>query len=452
MPIILPKCPENYELNKEKCRCKKKPAQKKAPKTVKKRTAAPKKMKIKLTKKTKKKITKKVKATTTRKRCPKGTRKNKKTGKCEKVIVLKDNTPKELKELRKSVTKIGKKKNPKKPHSFSPNVNKVIESLKSISPHLELSDEICDDDKLYVKTASGKEKCVGLKSKLAQTYMIDNLLSKKPIDCTKIIAPKQKLSNCWFNAFFMIYFISDKGRKFFRYLRMAMITGMLPNGHKITAKLRMPLLILNKYIEASLIGERHPYSLATLMDTNQVIRKVARALGKTTREKLDMAKTKQAGNPASFYEGLIKYLKSRELVQINMWVKNDPNKKVKNSEIKKVLEDEPLVDYFTLERFADEYKKHSWSIPKKYTIKKNGESYVYVLDSAVLRSTNGNHFSAYITCNGKSYGFDGESFARMTPFEWKKHLNKNIEWRFAEQYDTYFNFQQGYFMLLYYRT
>ena len=54
------------------------------------------------------------------------------------------------------------------------------------------------------------------------------------------------------------------------------------------------------------------------MDTNQVIRKVARALGKTTREKLDMAKTKQAGNPASFYEGLIKYLKSRELVQINM--------------------------------------------------------------------------------------------------------------------------------------
>jgi hypothetical protein len=165
-----------------------------------------------------------------------------------------------------------------------------------------------------------------------------------------------------------------------------------------------------------------------------------------------MAKTREAGHPASFYEGLIKYLKSRELVQINMWVKNGPNKKVKNSDIKKALEERPLVDYFTLERFADEYKKHSWSIPKKYTIKKNGESYVYVLDSAVLRSTNGSHFSAYITCNGKSYGFDGESFARMTLFEWKKHLNKDIEWRFAEQYDTYFNFQRGYFMLFYYRT
>ena len=28
MPIILPKCPENNQLNKEKCRCKKKSAQK----------------------------------------------------------------------------------------------------------------------------------------------------------------------------------------------------------------------------------------------------------------------------------------------------------------------------------------------------------------------------------------------------------------------------------------
>ena len=113
-------------------------------------------------------------------------------------------------------------------------------------------------------------------------------------------------------------------------------------------------------------------------------------------------------------------------------------KKVINSQLVRKLEERPLVDYFTLERFAEEYKKHSWSIPKKYTIKKNGESYVYVLDSAVHRSICGNHFSAYITCNGKSYGFDGESFARMTPFEWKKNLNKDIAWRFAEQYDTYF--------------
>ena len=438
MPIILPKCPDTFELNKDKCRCSKIKTKKKAPK-------------IKLTKKTKKVIKKKVKAQTTKKRCPKGTRKNKKTGLCEKVVVLKDTTPKELKDLRKTVTKIGKKKNPTKPQSFSPNVNKVIDSLKSISPHIEIGLRECPEDKIYVRTASGKEKCVGLKSKIAQTYMIDNLLSKKPIDCDKIIAPKQKLSNCWFNSFFMVYFISDKGRKFFRYLRLGMITGKLPNGTTVAPKLRMPLLILNKYIESALIGRKASHSLATLMDTNVVIRRVARALGKTNLRKYDIAKTKQAGNPLAFYEGLIKYLKSNELVTVNMTVRNMPNKKVSNAAIVKILESRPLVEYFILERFSEDYNKNSWTIPKKYKVKKNGETYTYVLDSAVLRDTKKQHFSAYITCNGKSFAFDGESFARMTPFEWKKKMNKNIKWRFAEQYETYFNFQQAYFMLFYYR-
>ena len=438
MPIILPKCPDTFELNKDKCRCSKIKTKKKAPK-------------IKLTKKTKKRIKKKVKAQTTKKRCPKGTRKNKKTGICEKIVVLKDTTPKELKDLRKTVTKIGKNKNPKKPQSFSPNVNKVIDSLKSISPHIEIGLRECPEDKIYVRTASGKEKCVGLKSKIAQTYMIDNLLSKKPIDCDKIIAPKQKLSNCWFNSFFMVYFISDKGRKFFRYLRLAMITGKLPNGTTVAPKLRMPLLILNKYIESALIGRKASHSLATLMDTNVVIRRVARALGKTNLRKYDIAKTKQAGNPLAFYEGLIKYLKSNELVTVNMTVRNMPNKKVSNAAIVKILESRPLVEYFILERFSEDYNKNSWTIPKKYKVKKNGETYTYVLDSAVLRDTKKQHFSAYITCNGKSFAFDGESFARMTPFEWKKKMNKNIKWRFAEQYETYFNFQQAYFMLFYYR-
>ncbi len=438
MPIILPKCPDTFELNKDKCRCSKIKTKKKAPK-------------IKLTKKTKKRIKKKVTAQTKKKRCPKGTRKNKKTGICEKVVVLKDTTPKELKDLRKTVTRIGKKKNPKKPQSFSPNVNKVIDSLKSISPHLEIGLQECPEDKIYVRTASGKEKCVGLKSKIAQTYMIDNLLSKKPIDCDKIIAPKQKLSNCWFNSFFMVYFISDKGRKFFRYLRLGMITGKLPNGTTVAPKLRMPLLILNKYIESALIGRNASHSLATLMDTNVVIRRVARALGKSNLKKYDIAKTKQAGNPISFYEGLIQYLKSNELETLTATVRNMPNKKVSNAAIVKILESRPLVEYFILDRFSEEYKNNSWTIPQKYKVEKNGVTYTYVLDSAVVRDTKKQHFSAYITCNGKSFAFDGESFARMTPFEWKKKLNKNTQWRFAEQYETYFNFQQAYFMLFYYR-
>ena len=79
-----------------------------------------------------------------------------------------------------------------------------------------------------------------------------------------------------------------------------------------------------------------------------------------------------------------------------------PNKKVSNAAIVKILESRPLVEYFILERFSEDYNKNSWTIPKKYKVKKNGETYTYVLDSAVLRDTKKQHFSAYITCNGKS--------------------------------------------------
>jgi len=434
MPIIVPKCSDKYELNKENCRGRK----------IKTR-------KIALKKK--------------RKRCPKGTRKNKKSGECESkknITILKDTTPKVLKELRKTVEKMGKKKKPKQPHSFSPNVNQIITSLKSISPHVELGAKICDDNKIFIKRGK-KGKCYGLRSKIAQTYMLDNLLSKKPVDCQAIIAPKQNLSNCWFNSFFVIYFISDKGRKFFRFLRMAMITGLLPNGTPVAPKLRMPLLILNKYIEASLIGSRSiEPSLATLMDTNQIIRKVSHALGETTRKKLDIDKTRQAGNPYSFYQGLITYLKSDPLTFIKVTIKNANSKKQLKSNIQHILNNvdkdkesrgpQGPLDYFILERYSENYPKKSWTIPTKLKIKHRDEEHTYILDSAVLMDTRKEHFSAYITCNGKSFGFDGESFARMTPFEWKKKLNKDIEWRFAKQYETYFNFQQGYYMLFYYRV
>jgi len=450
MPIILPKCPDKYELNKKKCLCKRVNKTKKKTKTKTKTKIKTKTKKQRKTKKTTKKI----------KRCPKGTRKNKKTGECESkknITVLKDTTPKAMKELRQSVKKQGKKKNSKQPHSFSPNVNQIIASLKSISPHKEVGLNICDEEKLYIKKGAGKGRCYGLKSKIAQTYMIDNLLSKKPVDCNAIIAPKQKLSNCWFNSFFMVYFISDKGRKFFRYLRLAMITGQLPNGKPVSPKLRMPLLILNKYIEASLLGTRagdnSKSSLATLMDTNQVIRKVARNLGVTVRHKLEIVKTNEASNPFEFYNGLITYLKSNPLVFTKIVVRSSNSKKKLASDIQNLLNNERnALDFFILERWSEDFPIRSWSIPKKFKINYKGEVHTYILDSAVLRDTQEEHFSAYITCNGKPFGFDGESFARMTPFDWKKKMNKDTKWRFANQHETYFNFQRGYYMLFYYRV
>ena len=373
----------------------------------------------------------------------------------KKITVLKDTTPKAMKELRHMVKKMGKKKYPKQPESFSPNVNQIISSLKSISPHKELGFAMCHDDQVYIKKGTGK--CYGLKSKIAQTYMIDNLLSKKPVDCNAIIAPKQLQGNCWFNAFFMVYFISDKGRKFFRYLRLAMITGKLPNGTQISSKLRIPLLIMNKYIEASLLGvppDADPrVSLATLMDTNQIIRKIARNLGKAKRIELNIVKTEEASNPFSFYNGLITYLKSNPLAFTKIVVRGANSKHRLVSDIQNLLNNERnSLDFFILERWSEDFPIKSWSIPKKFKINYKGEEHTYILDSAVLRDTQKKHFSAYITCNGKPCGFDGEGFARMTPFDWKKKMNKDTKWRFADQYKTYFNFQKGYYMLFYYRV
>jgi hypothetical protein len=431
---------------------------------------------------------KKIKTMKIRKRCPNKTRRNKKIGKCESLhspsphspsphsptyspttptmLTLKDNTPKELKDLRKSIYKEAKSKIPQDPHSFSPNVNKVITSLKSISPHREVGLDICDDNKIYIESDK-KGKCYGLKSKIAQTHMLDNLLSKKPINCSSIIAPKQYLSNCWFNAFFMVFFISDKGRKYFRYLRMAMITGKLPNNQTVNAKLRTPLLLLNKYIESSLIGwdsQAKKISslekIAGLMDTNEVIRKVARALGQE-RVKYNIKTIKKASNPFTFYLGLITYLNSNPLSFIKIRITQATSKKKITSELKNTITNHPAsdhrgppgpLDFFIIDRFNDMYPLNSWKIPNKIEIVDKGVKYTYQLDSAVLRDTKEKHFSAYITCNKKQFAFDGESFARLTPFKWKKKLNKNKQWRFAEQHETYFNFQKGYVMLFYYRV
>ena len=108
-------------------------------------------------------------------------------------------------------------------------------------------------------------------------------------------------------------------------------------------------------------------------------------------------------------------------------------------------------------RLFDTPKKLEFSVDRQFISKYSekfiepGKKYSYKLDAAVLRNTGKVHFSAYITINGVDYGFDGESYSRLEKFNWKSKLNKNTQWRFAEQYETYFNFNKGYQLLIYYR-
>ncbi len=82
-------------------------------------------------------------------------------------------------------------------------------------------------------------------------FLLKNLKSSKHIDCNNIIPPKQIESNCWFNTFFVTFFISDKGRKFFKYFRQLMIEGKLSNGIKIDNNLSKAFFMLNIAIESA---------------------------------------------------------------------------------------------------------------------------------------------------------------------------------------------------------
>ena len=327
------------------------------------------------------------------------------------------------------------------PHSFSPVVNRMLSDLKSISPNPKVF--TCLQERKVNIIKNGRKKCVPWRTKIARQTMLRNLLSKTKIRCDDIIAPKQSLSNCWFNAFFMIFFISDKGRKFHRFLRETMITSILPSGKKIKPTLQWPFFLLNKYIEASLRGQQDPSRFAKLMDTNNIIRQIYHSIH---RGYSGIAKTRVPANPLSYYMSIMEYLGKGDVEFALSWI-NTHNSSYDNirKQITYRIKQGNIPDILFIE-YSD-----------TMTFKKKREihvlrTYKYVLDSAVLRDTQKQHFSAYITCNGKDYGFDGESFSRLAPFIWKTKINKDEQWKFAEQYNTYFNFTKGYQLLVYYRN
>ena len=111
-----------------------------------------------------------------------------------------------------------------------------------------------------------------LNSSVVRKKMLKNLTSKKKINCNQIVMPNQLLSNCWFNTFFVSFFISDKGFKFFKHLRKQMIKGRtLDNTLIKPAKLRRSLLLLNYYIELSISKFLKSRILARDLNTNAII-------------------------------------------------------------------------------------------------------------------------------------------------------------------------------------
>ncbi len=343
---------------------------------------------------------------------------------------IKDHTPPADRTLGRTVSR-----------SFSPPVNLMLRSARSASPDPDVLR--CPGQFDISIIVRGKRKCVGWNTRAAKSAMLRNLHSKKPPRCRNIIAPKQYLANCWFNAFFMAFFVSDKGRKFFKYMREAMITGVLPGGERVASELRRPLFLLNKYVEASLRGKDDTTRLAEVMDTNAVIREVYRALRGVADAPLRIPKTRTAWNPLDYYEVIAGYLTGKRPLVWRSYID------VTIDAMKRREKSRRAADVLFLE--LTEKKAAYVHKPRDFTVSVGGQNRVYKLDSVVLRDNRKQHFTAYLTCNRYPFAFDGMSFSRIAPFAWPRFLNSTKTWEFVAGRGMRFSFQRGYQILAYYR-
>lgn len=335
--------------------------------------------------------------------------------------------------------------------SYSPSINNKLASVRKGNIHDIFG---CGVESALGKTAvsslfkvkignnaDGSPKCVSATSKEAKNVMLYNFKADQSIKCSNIIPPFQSHANCWFNTMFMSFFVSDKGRKFMRFFRQLMIEGKTSNGNIITpAELRNVLLLFNAAIEACYNSDGNASSIGLALNTNNIIGNIYSTLGKQEGIK----NVDEYGNPYKFYRDLIKYLGGGDIYV----------EKIENENVAQFFSNKhssgkpPHVAIVTLVDYPDGAQASSFS-DKPQKVNYNGAT--YVLDSAIVRDINKNHFCCGITCNNSDMVFDGSAFSKLSSKPWKRLINKNTDWSPPGSKETW-NFMQGYSMLLYYRT
>ena len=406
---------------------------------------------------------------------------------------------------------------PKTIKSFTPSIEKVMQEFKPLSQLGEVSDytyysgrsvgELCENpnktgkykDYLYIRIP-GSTECSLFTESIIQDFYLRNLkkslIITKP---TKIMAPMQYQSNCWFNCMFMTFFISDKGRKFFKYFRRLMIEGKRIHQKGITnkelqynlpIKLHGALFMLNMLVHKSLAG-----MLDENDDTNSIIKQVHSSIPEYNRKvkqhessgTLKLANTGETSNALTFYKVLFNYLNDKFLkiqeftdfggITLDVLRSDDEFINEISKQVSENLDDEyskysgiykktitrrtktlgnqelKFPDIIVVEVFDGESQSKQ-STPNDFTLKTDvgtNMSANYKLDSAIVRDITKSHFACVLTINGTEYGFDGESLKRLNRFKWKNLLTTDRNWTFKGS-ETKWNFRNGYQQLFYYRT
>lgn len=428
-------------------------------------------------------------------RCPNGYHKNKKTGRCTRkkkpaTATIKNNTPLQQQQISLAIHKLvnenklkttGNKtyvsnvvpllsKQLTQQKSFSPQINqqlvtmrtpKEVSNIFGCGAERKISKGSASERgllKVMVGTnKAGEPICVTRRNKKAVQVLLNNLRTSKTLDCSRVISPVQVQSNCWFNTMFMTFFISDKGRKFFRFFRQLMIEGKQANGVDIKPPaLAEALFVLNACIEAchNITDSSYVKELALVMDTNNVIRRIYKAIPK--KRYYAIKNVGVANNPIEYYEAIVNFLGNDSLYIHRKYYRNAKElDDLAKGNISFIPTDE-VPDVYVAEILPVKKGISTLLTNKPLSFKIN--SHKYVLDSAIVRDTKKRHFCSLLTCGGKEMGYDGVSLARMQRFDWKNKINEDVSWTFegsvweGTNKNVLWNFCREYTILFYYRV
>jgi hypothetical protein len=354
------------------------------------------------------------------------------------ILLLSHRTPQKIVKISKEIDK----EIDENASSYSPSINEDLVSLKSVQRNPVFN---CNNQRAFlleaplkigVPDAFGKKTCYPYDHPIAKKYMLKNLKANKHVNPDRIIPPIQELANCWFNTMFVSLFISDKGRKFFHFLRQMMIEGK-------HAGLRDGFALLNYAIDACLTGNKYAY----ILNTNAIIQQIYESIPEEYKKQYYYIRdVDEAGNPIRYYLSLIDYLGNRSLSVLFLqdcgvsW----------EFQIREKITGDHMPDVIILEFFND----NGLTTNKQKSFTMNGAK--YSLDSCIIRDTAQNHFSSLLTCEKKEMAYDGMSFHRLTYMEWKDKINTDFKWQFKGSEDggklLTWNFAKGYYMLIYYRV
>jgi len=225
-----------------------------------------------------------------------------------------------------------------------------------------------------------------------------------------------------------------------------MIKGIQKDKSPMPSNLRDAFALLNFGIDSCLQGTDFAYNL----DTNSIILELFRQIPDSYKQNNpDLVTVDDAGNPILYYKSIINYLNNDSIQLLFLRYTSTDWKDILAKTITKMRH---LPHIIVIEIFEEDA-----SIMKKKPNNFKVNNAKYQIDSAVVRDIDQMHFCATITCEGKEMGYDGMSFHRLIPFEWKHKLNSDSAWEFEGSKQTSgkplkWNFTKCYQLLIYYRV